>query len=106
MTDYTNGLGAGMAARNAAIRESDLAIAKWESYSNNLKTQLVKAEAGRKGSVFYARELRKVLSQLNPNHPLLKEDVMASILDEGRKVGFAEQGYIYDPKSGSITKRA
>ncbi|MCY1266706.1 hypothetical protein D9M68_165910 [compost metagenome] len=111
MSDYTSGLAAGMAARNAAIRDGRSAVAEWDAYSQKLQGRLSAAlgaelneHVERKVSVDYVRALRKALSELAPNHPLLREDVATALFEESRTRAYAGRGYIYDAKSGRSKK--
>ncbi|SFO86431.1 hypothetical protein SAMN03159417_00381 [Ralstonia sp. NFACC01] len=112
MSNYTNGLAAGMAARNAAVRDGQTAVAEWAEHSQKLQGRLsavLNAELNehveRKVSVDYVRALRKALAELAPTHPLLRDDVAAALFEESRTKAYAERGYAYDAKSGALSKR-
>ncbi len=111
MSNYSNGLSAGMAARNAAIREGRAAVAEWEAHSQKLQSRLsaalnaeLNAHVERKVSADYVRALRKALVELAPDHPLLREEVATALLEASRTTAYAERGYSYDRKSGALRK--
>ncbi|MGD7195682.1 hypothetical protein [Ralstonia pseudosolanacearum] len=113
MSNYTNGLAAGMAARDAAARDGRAAVAEWAEHSQKLQGRLSDALSAelneyveRKVSVDYVRALRKALAELAPTHPLLREDVAIALFDESRTRVYAERGYVYDSKSGKLSKKA
>jgi hypothetical protein len=111
MSNYSNGLSAGMAARNAAVRDGRAAVAEWEAHSQKLQSRLSAALSAelnehveRKVSVDYVRALRRALAELAPDHPLLREEVATALFEESRTTAYAERGYAYDRKSGSLRK--
>lgn len=112
MSNYTNGLAAGMAARNAAVRDGRTAVAEWAEHSQKLQGRLSAAlnaelneHVERKVSADYARALRKALTELAPTHPLLREEVATALLEESRTRAYAERGYVYDVKSGGLARK-
>ncbi|GAA0846418.1 hypothetical protein [Cupriavidus pauculus] len=111
MSNYSNGLSAGMAARNAAVREGRAAVAEWEAHSQKLQSRLSAAlnaelteHVERKVSANYVRALRSALAELAPDHPLLREAVATALLEESRTRAYAERGYVYDEKSRALRK--
>lgn len=112
MSDFSNGIAAGMAARNAAVREYSGAISEWKTHSANLQKRLSQAEHARieaiverTVSVEYVTALRRALKELVPNHPLLQEDVAVPLFETTRARAWAEQGYAYDPATRTLSPR-
>lgn len=112
MSDFSNGIAAGMAARNAAVREYSGAISEWKAHSTNLQNRLNQAEHARleaiverKVSVEYVAALRRALKELAPNHPLLQENVAVSLFDATRARAWEEHGYAYDPTTRTLSPR-
>lgn len=111
MGNYTNGLAAGMAARNAAIRDGRASVADWDAYSKKLQGRLNEALGAelneyveRKVSVDYVRALRKALAELVPDHPLLKEEIANALFEDARVRAYAERGYAYNVTSGQLKR--
>ena len=104
--DFQSGLTLGIARARSARQDADSAIADWSSFASNLEGKLLNESVERAVSVEYVKELRKALRELNPNHPLLKDEVATNLFESARVQAYQQRGFQYDPASGRFTRRA
>lgn len=91
------------------LADADSAIDEWKAFSDKLKEKLAAAE--KKAVVTAAREagrdaqqlaLREALSNVDPNHPLLKE--LKNIKGQAMAASFSRDGYSYDVARETLRK--
>lgn len=101
-----------MAARRQAVaqeRVDDDAIAQWQTYSNKLQARLTEAqhESIHREAYLAAREaqqraLREALSEIDPNHPILKR--IKEIGQAAEIASYKANGYQVDLSTGKVRK--
>lgn len=91
------------ARRQAAAQErvDDDAIGQWQAYSNKLQARLTEAqgdaihrEATLAGRDAQQRALREALSEIDPNHPILKR--IKEIGEAAQIASYRASGYEFD----------
>lgn len=111
--DYMSGQ---MAARRQAAaqeRVDDDAIGQWQAYSNKLQARLTEVQraASHREATLEAtlamrdaqqRALREALSQIDPNHPILKR--IADIGEAAQVASYKANGYHVDLETRKIRK--
>ena len=103
--DYQAGLGAGFAQARAVRADADNAIGDWAGFANKLQGKLLNESVEREVSIEYVRQLRAALKEINPHHPLLKDEVASKLFEQTRISAFAKQGYQFNPSTGQFYKR-
>ena len=95
----------------AAISEARENMKKWSEYANGLKQQLTQANekmivalARGAGEASLSRRLVTELSQVSPEHELLRKDVQQQEVIEAISAQLEQQGYQYDAKTGMVSK--
>ena len=111
--DFLNGRMAATFANSRASADADEAIGEWKSFSNKLQSKLQKAEldcatteAARSGLARLLKHFRMELQRLEPNNPLLRNEVQDKIIEEGAADKFAVLGYDYDPARKVVRKQS
>lgn len=98
---------------NAQEQVDDDAIAQWQSYSNKLQARLTEVQraASHREATLEAtlamrdaqqRALREALSQIEPNHPILKR--IADIGEAAQVASYKANGYHVDFETRKIRK--
>lgn len=97
----------GQAAATANVLAHD-----WKNFSDRLQSKLeksevdfVRAEAGRSGLARLLKNMTAELKRLDPNNPLVRDDVQNQVIASGAADKFATLGYDYDSVRGSFRKR-
>lgn len=98
-------------SRRSAAQEQvdDEAIAKWQSFSSRLQARLseVQGDAIHREAALAARDaqqqaLRDVLSEIAPNHPILKR--IKEIGEAAQVASYRVNGYEFDLATRNIRK--
>ncbi|MBB5510091.1 DNA-binding protein [Paraburkholderia atlantica] len=98
-------------AHAAAIAEARETVRKWSDYSNALKQQLTQANekmvvvlARGAGEATLSRRLTAELSQVKPEHELLRKEIQQQVIVETITAHLEKQGYRYDEQTGAVSK--
>ncbi|MEX3636539.1 DNA-binding protein [Paraburkholderia sp. BR14320] len=98
-------------AHAAAIAEARETVRKWSDYSNALKQQLTQANekmvvvlARGAGEATLSRRLSAELSQVKPEHELLRKEIQQQVIVETITAHLEKQGYRYDEQTGAVSK--
>lgn len=98
-------------SRRAAAQErvDDDAIAQWQSFSNRLQSRLTEVQhaAIHREAYLAARDaqqraLREALSEIDPNHPILKR--IKAIGEAAEIASYQANGYQVDLSTGKVRK--
>jgi chromosome segregation ATPase len=99
-------------AHAAAMSEARENMKKWSEYAKGLKQQLAQANekmivvhARGAGEASLSRRLAAELSQLKPEHELLRKDLQQEVIVESISSQLEQQGYSYDAKTGVVSKQ-
>lgn len=110
--DFYAGQQAANLGNRRALADADGTIGEWEKFSNRLQNKLQKtetdfarAEAGRSGLARLLKSVTAELKRLDPNNPLVRDEVQNQVIASGAAEKFAVLGYDYDPSKGSFKKR-
>ncbi|MEK6292226.1 MAG: hypothetical protein V4793_12720, partial [Paraburkholderia tropica] len=95
----------------AAINEARDNLKKWADYANGLKQQLIQSNeqmmlihARGVGEASLSRRLAGELSQLKPDHELLRKEFQQRVIVEAISAQLEAQGYRYDASTAAVTK--
>lgn len=110
--DYSNGLGAGMAARNAVVKEYSSAIDKWEAHAHQLQKQLDRAEESKlfmtlqfKANDYVLIAALEELRRVNPNSPLLNKINRDILRRQQYAQALMKNGYQFDPSTNKAISK-
>lgn len=109
--DFVNGRAAQNLANRRASADADEAVGAWKDFSTKLQGKLQKTEfdfveaaTQREGLLRLVSRLKDEVKRLDPNNPLLREDVRSQIYGAGVADKFRELGYTYDSARGVFHK--
>lgn len=107
--DYMSGQMAAHRQAAAQERVDDEAIGQWQAYSNKLQARLteVQHESIHREALLAVREaqqraLREALSEIDPNHPILKR--IKEIGQAAEIASYRANGYQVDLDTGKVRK--
>lgn len=102
------GVGQGVGERDAALHN----VVQWKDFSQRLQGKLQKAEfdfveaaTQREGFARVLARMKDELKRLDPNNPLLRDEVRHQIYNTGVADKFRDLGYDYDSIRGVFRKR-
>ncbi|TKC78079.1 ATPase [Trinickia terrae] len=98
-------------AHAAALAEARTNMKKWSEYANGLKQQLTQVtekmivmNARATGEASLARRLASELSQLQPEHELLRREAQQQLITDSISTQLEQQGYRYNAQTGAVSK--
>ncbi len=107
--DFLAGQRAARRTADAQERIDDDAIAQWQSFSNRLQARLseVQSDTIHIKALLAARDaqqraLRDILSEIAPNHPILKR--IKEIGETAQAASYRASGYQIDPTTNTVRK--
>jgi multidrug resistance efflux pump len=117
-SDFIQGQNQGMAIARAASRDANLAVSRakgavreWKDYAEGLNSKIAQAELSKlqveaqlAGRDAQQKILREALREVAPNHPLLREGVLATIGNDAMTSCFSKAGYAYDREKATLRK--
>lgn len=110
--DFVNGRMAANFANSRAASDAHGAVLEWKEFSNTLQVKLQKTEydyvemaTQREGFARVLASLKEELKRLDPDNPLLRDEVRHKIYGAGVADKFRELGYDYDTGHGVFRKR-
>lgn len=110
--DFYAGRQAANFSNGRAVADASMVAHDWKNFSDRLKGKLEKtevdfarAEAGRSGLARLLKNMTEELKRLDPNNPLVREELQNQVIASGAADKFSALGYDYDARRGSFRKR-